>query len=518
MRLAVQYIVILTLIGLFSSCAEVGTISGGPVDEKAPKPIEEKISPPNGSTHFGSTEISIPFNEFIRLNDPTQTIRMVPPHAKVSATINNKTLRLTIDGDLEENSTYAIYLNNTVQDITEKNDTIIQYVFSTGDQIDSLTYECVVVDAWNATPEKKMIVALFDADSALVSFTETDSKGKAKLNYLKPGNYSLYAFEDENKDLEIQSHEALGFPNQEIIPLKESISDSVPIRLFSPLGKARISGVHPTFPGVITLKASADLRSARFEMNGTVISAENVQWHSTDSVSFFPLLGEEHPELIVSTNDFSDTILVRMLSEEKNSPISLKPERSKLSPWDTIRFICNDQILSVNQDSVRVYRKADSLAVPYSSSFSFNELDFNIEHRDTIGDLVFEFAKDAVKTKNGTCLALNKLIELPPSSKFGVLQVDLKFYNEPIILLVMQGNKIIARYPTVPDGDIFKVEGLNPGEYSFAVVHDTNQNRVWDVGNRTLRTQPEIIDRFTETIKVRANWEVEVSLVPKQPQ
>ena len=515
MRLGIHHIIIFLVGLLVASCAEVGTISGGPIDEIAPKPIEDKITPPNGTTNFSATEIEIPFQEFIRLKEPGQTIRLVPPHAKVNAQVQRKTLVLTIDGNLEENTTYAVYMNNTVQDITEKNDTIIKYVFSTGNDIDSLSYSCFIVDAWNNSPKKNIVVALYSTDSTLVSFAETDSKGRADLNYLKEGDYSIYAFEDENKDLIAQDHEKIAFPSSSSIQIKGSKIDSIPFRLFSPLGRPRISNVKATFPGIITLKGSRDLRGSTFYLNGSVVEASEIKWLSTDSVSIFPKLTDDHPEVIVHSNEFKDTLLVRMLTQEKNTPITFKAKQSKLTPWDTLRLICNDLISDVMEDSISVISKKDSSIIAFSTSHRFNELHFTIDGRDSIGDIIINITKGAVTTQNGANQKYQGVIELPNSNKYGSLVLDLKQYKEPIIVIVAQGNRTISSHPTLPTNEKFKIDGVAPGEYSFIVVRDVNGNRVWDVGNKELHVQPESIDRFTETVKVRANWEIEVTLMPK---
>jgi hypothetical protein len=47
------------------------------------------------------------------------------------------------------------------------------------------------------------------------------------------------------------------------------------------------------------------------------------------------------------------------------------------------------------------------------------------------------------------------------------------------------------------------------------VILDQNKNGVWDTGNLTLGSQPENVLWFSSPTKVRANWEVDVSLTPK---
>ena len=77
--MAGKYYIIVLLGLLVSSCAQVGVISGGDVDRYAPKPVAEDVVPLNESTNFQGNSIEIPFDEYFRLMNPTQNIRMVPP-------------------------------------------------------------------------------------------------------------------------------------------------------------------------------------------------------------------------------------------------------------------------------------------------------------------------------------------------------------------------------------------------------------------------------------------------------
>ena len=60
------------LILLLSSCADISILSGGEKDTSSPKII--KVSPLFGTTNFNSKEISFTFDEYIKLNNPSQNI------------------------------------------------------------------------------------------------------------------------------------------------------------------------------------------------------------------------------------------------------------------------------------------------------------------------------------------------------------------------------------------------------------------------------------------------------------
>ena len=140
-------------------------LTGGPRDKNAPAIDSAKTTPYNGQINFSGNEIKMKFDEYIRLNKPNDNI-IVLPQMEVAPTITakNKKLSILFNEPLQENTTYTITFNGAVQDITEKNDSVFQYVFSTGDYIDSLSVRGVVKDAFTNKPVKGALVGLYPKD------------------------------------------------------------------------------------------------------------------------------------------------------------------------------------------------------------------------------------------------------------------------------------------------------------------------------------------------------------------
>ena len=115
--MAFNYFLILIITLVTIGCAEVGTISGGLKDEIAPKIIKSSIQ--NGTTNFKSQSIELTFDEFVQLVKPTETIFLVPQHAKLETQLTKKTLEISLSNALESNTTYTLYLNAAVKDVTE---------------------------------------------------------------------------------------------------------------------------------------------------------------------------------------------------------------------------------------------------------------------------------------------------------------------------------------------------------------------------------------------------------------
>jgi hypothetical protein len=123
---------------ILTQCAQINPLQGGPRDTFAPQIDTIQSYPKNGTTNFQDNFIELKFKEFISLNNPSENI-IITPQQKIApeVEVKNKKLKLTFQEPLEPNTTYTINFNRAVSDITEKNDSIFQVVFSTGAFIDS---------------------------------------------------------------------------------------------------------------------------------------------------------------------------------------------------------------------------------------------------------------------------------------------------------------------------------------------------------------------------------------------
>lgn len=107
-----------------------------------------KKSIKDNAVNFTGKEIVLEFNEFVRLAQQQDNIAIIPPDAIILSQLNKKRLTLSWTEALKANTTYRIYLNNAVKDISEGNSEVINILFSTGPKIDSLQLNAVVYDAF----------------------------------------------------------------------------------------------------------------------------------------------------------------------------------------------------------------------------------------------------------------------------------------------------------------------------------------------------------------------------------
>lgn len=509
---------------LLGSCAQVGSIAGGANDVQPPKIIDNGLKPASGSVNFSHKIIEMNFNEFVKLNNPVENILLVPSHAKIKATANRKKVTLEIDGALQPETTYAIYLNGAVKDLTEGNDSLMQYVFSTGSMIDTLSYTGFVKDAFSNKPLKSVLVGFYLADDTLLSqkpflsqkplyFATTDASGRFVLNYLKTGKYELIAFEDKNKDLKVQPSERFAFKS-DLVDLQTSITDSTALRMYQPAQKRRISTSFVP-PGLLLVGSNESLENFSFSINQSPLEVN--QHFRSDSLSFlidFPTSNKL--ELVSSSSGFQDTISIRISEKNKLKSPTLETNLTNgfLFPSQELTLRFSDEVISLDSSLIELIN-SDSLKLSFSLKLiSKNEVKLLIETNDS-KDLKLNFLKKSIMFKNSNDLfSYNLNFKLKKPEDLGVILLNVESANPSAFIEVLKGNKVVYTIPTKRTSNLIRIENLEPDTYTFRAILDTNSNGRWDVGNKALLEQPESILFFSNGVKVRANWEIEATLIP----
>jgi uncharacterized protein (DUF2141 family) len=502
-------------LALLASCAQVGQLTGGEKDTYAPVPT--KTTPENGTLLFTGNEISISFDEFIQLNNPQQSLLLMPNHAKPKATVQNKTLHISWNEQLQANTTYVLYMDGLVKDTREGNDSLMKYVFSTGAAIDSISYSVQLKDAFTNQAKSNCVVGLYSHPDSLqpIYFSKTNNQGLANFSYLKEGIYYLKAFEDVNKDLVIQETEAQGFKT-EALELFASFNDTIPVLLSQPLPLPKMKGFKFVGPGSFIVTANHDLSNKTFQLDQTLLKSNQLTFLSKDSVQlFYTVKDEASVKLIVSDDLFSDTLETRITERERKSPLRLNPvyKNNQVSPRETVVFKSTALLSTVDSTKIKVMNLQDSMPIPFHASIHKNEVQFDFD-RTKLKDVEVTFEKGAFKNLAGLESDIFKSsIQLKVEKDYGIIHVNAATFSEKCIIELLQNGKVIAQ-TLLPETKKLDFDYLLPGEYQFRVIEDVNQNFQWDPVNPILKEQAEKVYFFTTNSKVRANWEIDVVLSP----
>lgn len=219
------------MVFLLMECANPVTPVGGPEDVTPPRFLGAE--PPLYSLNFDAKRVRIYFDEFIVFKDLNQQVIISPPmDTKPEFKIKGKSVVIDFEEEFKPNTTYNVFFGNAIVDLTENNPaTNFQYVFSTGDVLDSLTLKGNVVDAFSLEPLPDLNVMLYLDNNDTLPFdslpyyvkpwyySKTNEAGDFQFNNLANNEYKLFVLEDANTNLVFdQTTERIAFLDSLVTP------------------------------------------------------------------------------------------------------------------------------------------------------------------------------------------------------------------------------------------------------------------------------------------------------------
>ena len=220
------YFFTLSSLLLAVGCARMGSPDGGWYDDDPPRVVS--ATPADQSTNVTTQKITILFDEFIKLEDPTQNVIVSPPQLEMpEIQAKGKKIVVELKDSLKPNTTYTIDFSDAISDNNEGNPMgNFTYTFSTGEQIDTFEVAGYVIDASNLEPVKGINVGLYNnlADSVfrkepLMRVSRTDASGHFVIKGVAPGEYRVYALQDADGDFKFtQKSEMIAFSHQTYEP------------------------------------------------------------------------------------------------------------------------------------------------------------------------------------------------------------------------------------------------------------------------------------------------------------
>ena len=335
---------------LLVSCAKMGQPDGGWFDETPPSVIG--ASPADGAVNVKQKKVNIYFDEFIKVDNPTEKVVISPPQLEApDIKASGKRIQVSLVDSLKPNTTYTIDFSDAISDNNEGNPLgNYTYSFSTGEVIDTMQVSGCVLEAENLEPIKGILVGLYadQADSAfktkpMLRVSRTDSRGRFVIKGVAPGSYRIYALQDmDGNYMFSQKSEKLAFSHDIIVPSsKPDIrQDTTWIDSLHIKGIDQVKYTH-FLPDDIVLRAfTAPLTDRYF------LKSERKQ--ATNFSLFF---------------SYGDSILPQIKGLNFDAQNAFLMEKSLRG--DTITYWLRDTAL-VNQDTLNVeltYRTTDSTGV-----------------------------------------------------------------------------------------------------------------------------------------------------------
>lgn len=570
----IQFLLAVLTVFAMLSCAQQTSPTGGPKDSIPP--VLTKIFPADQQTNFQGKQIEATFSEAIQLNNPKEQIIITPGVGKdFQVAIKKNRVVVTFTNSLQPNTTYTVNFREAVQDVTEKNPAQnLHIAFSTGTYIDSLHLFGNVYEILTAKEAKDATVALYEQDTFNIFqhkpayFTKADAQGNFHIDNLKPGQYRIYAWMDNNKNLLVDSKsEAYGFLPQTIQPQDSTPALSIPLVKLDarPL---RLTSARPS-QTFFNIKTSKNTEIYAITSRDTEIHSsygddhENIRIYNT-----FQLPPDDSLQVHFIARDSLlqqiDTSLYVKFSQRniKPAPFAMSSEQFTVSANSgrlsgILKF--NKPIVSVNFDSL-FYRidSASTIAIePADLTFDTTRTQVTIRKQITRALLQPKTSKGTTGTQRasrtapsvppvseqqgprgsttpqkkipndyeltiatGTFISAEldsskaSAMVLKPTTmeSTGVIILEIRTTQKPLLAQLISKGKVIASQPALAKTTF---SDLTPGEYSLRIVVDTDQNNRWSPGNIFRNEPPEAVHFYKNeqgqpNITLKANWEREL--------
>ncbi|NCI47742.1 Ig-like domain-containing protein [Sediminibacterium soli] len=447
-----------TACGLFS-CANIIPPGGGPRDTLPPRLV--MAQPKDSSVNVSPRQINLVFDEYVTLDNWYSNL-IVSPALKYPLNVNAKlrNITVTIRDTLEPNTTYLLDFGNAVRDVNESNVARnFRYAFATGGKLDANSYSGKVILAQTGKTDSNMYVMLYRdlSDSAVYKtppryYTRMNGRGEFSFHNLPDGRFAVYVI-DNRSPMKTYTDSSLLFAFRDAPVAITASTKQDTLYAYHAYTKKEIGSASPARP-----QANADKR-LRY-----TAQMENGQQDILDSMKLV----------------FQKRLTVF--------------DSGKLVLYDTgYRKLAG---YSLQLDSTRT---KISLVYPWQPNTAYRLI----------------IAKDAVADSLGATLAKADTIRFTTKKETDYGSIRIRFPNidlsrNPILQLV-KNDAVVESFPLIRNEVTRKL--YRPGSYDVQILYDTNKNGVWDPGQfLPNRRQPEIVERITKQILVRANWDNDVTL------
>lgn len=522
-----KYVIVFTLVLLIMlSCARRGAPSGGPKDEDAP--ITIKTIPEFKTVNFNENEITIYFDEYIKLNELNKNLIISPP-LKYPADITplgipSKRLTIKIKDTLLKNTTYTFNFGESIVDNNEGN--ILkgfQYIFSTGNYIDSLSVKGSLSNAFSKEVDKYVSILLYEANESFNDSTiykekplyvtnTLDSIGW-EINNLKKGKYHLIAIKDANNDFLFNPKtDKIAFIDSVIsIPTEKEFKlnlfkEELKFKSHKPVEIAKGHLIFGFEGNAKAFKVKEDVKKSGINF----ITSKQFFEKKYDTLNYYFSSDKAIDSLFfdIENSDYKTTEIIKLRNKITDSLIVKSSIRGTLHFNDTVKIITNNPLSKFDKKMFSLFNK-DTLAV-----------EFTLKHNENRNLLMLFDKKESEQYKikilpNGITDFFNQQnkdtisynLRTKKKENYGTISLTVN-KNKGVSIIV----ELLDLKEKLIDRQYLKTENkvnfdlLSPKKYLVRIIIDANKNSKWDTGNYFKKNQPEKVIYFSKEIEVKENW------------
>lgn len=531
----IAFVIILQLFG----CASPQPVTGGPQDRTPPKVLS--MMPKNLTKNFKDKKIVIEFDEYFKIQNETKEFSISPELEKAPILkIKKKALEITLPDTLEKNTTYTLNFGKAIADINESN--VIKnlsYVFSTGNEIDSLSLAGKVTNALTAEPELEATVFILpvERDSLFGKkrpsiYTLTDSSGNFKLNNLRAGTYKAYALKEATgggDKIYQQTSDEVGFIKDPIVIGKTN--EDIKLQVFKETApEFRVLERKINTDGSISLTFTQQLKKPSLTITepNSVDVGKRVMFNLTNDTAKVWLNDLSFDSIKVAIKDDGKLLQTVNINRGKKDsytrdvlPID-NTNNNKLNPYQTYTLTFPLPITTADPSKITLLddsiKRTNFVLMKDSTNFLKYKITFPWKIKRTY-DLKFA-AGAFTGIFNAKNKEFTKKFTLEPTENYGTraLTVQVPDTTKSYIVEFINEKKIAVKSYVINKKTRILLANFVSGKYFVRIIYDENKNGIWDTGNVKSGIQPEKIWYSPEEQSIRPNWEVENTLTIPEPK
>ena len=517
---------------------------GGPKDDIPPELVQ--VTPPNGTIKFSGGRVELLFSEYIDENTVNRAIKVFPQLSEeLDIIYKGKRLFVDFPNSLYPDQTYILSIDRNLSDEQRiKLTNNMQIAFSTGNQIDQGSISGKVyyskpssLNLWKIQ-NKLDSVDYFQKKPDYVIDTSDD--GKFNFKFLSKGKYRIVAVDKILSGIPIvQDKINYGLSWYPIIDLTENDSHTgLNIRVPDQIGGLKIIGAESLQGSWGTISFSGSIKEIFNKIPIKIIKEDS----SSIKFDIFKDINDESKIHFRLDDSLDDLITVQTLGLKKNNINIISPGMIKVK----MQSIIDTTELSITQPYENYMQKIESekilpLEINFSTQVQLNTTKdiFKLVEDSTIVSFDIELytplsvkliPKNNWKPKAKYTLFISRSgvvpifgksfkdsllsisIKTAGFKKYGKLKVQTSFDSEKKIIAELAGMKKelpILRSLVNSDG-IIELKQIPEGNYSLMFFQDTNDDMQYSYGVINPYYQPEWFHFYSDTVKVRANWEIEL--------
>lgn len=544
----------------FIRCANIVSPTGGPKDTVPP--IVLLATPENQSTNFNEKVIHITFDEYVTLNNPNSNILISPPlEENPDYKLNGKSLIIKFKETLKDETTYSINFGESIKDLHEGN--IFKdysYVFSTGENIDSLTIEGKLLQAIDHKPSADYFVMLYCDENDTISLdslpylvkpyyiTKSDKEGKFKFSGLKDSDYLVFALKDENSNLRFDlPNESIAFLDSLVKPIYNSqatidndsvnqeVNKTEPIVLYSFLEEDTVQKLlkkEIVEDGLLRFAFNRPAQDVKIEVLESLPDTFNI--YPTYSANYDTILWYFTPnkDSLLFTINY-DTLIndTTQMSLQVRKTNTRRGKQENISKSLEIKTNISAGKLTPEQDLILTFKEpiTDIMMRDTSLYIVDNDTIINDLHFvkiDSFG-LKYKLDKTLVPEKSYKIIVPDSVFysfkgitndttefsfKVPEISQYGNIFVTVEVpENVPqiIVELLDDKDKLVAKQ-IVSETQKVEFKYLSPKKYKLKAIIDKDGNGKWSPGNYGKKLLPEDIYFHKDVFDVKANWDIDL--------